>query len=126
MSKLDGVHPTLTLKVQRIIAACHELGLEMAVTDGVRTTDQQQKLYAQGRTAPGNIVTNCDGVTTKSNHQVKDDGFGHAVDLVFLVGGRPSWDKALPWHILGAMAQQQGLTWGGSWKFLDLPHVELP
>jgi peptidoglycan L-alanyl-D-glutamate endopeptidase CwlK len=101
--------------------------LHLIVTDGVRTTEQQQALYKIGRGVPGKIVTNCDGVLTKSNHQAKADGFGHAVDLAFSVNGEPSWSETQPWQLLGEMAKSQGLIWGGDFKTLqDKPHIELP
>ena len=42
---------------------------DCTVTSGFRTVEKQQSLYAQGRTKPGKIVTNADGVISKSNHQ---------------------------------------------------------
>ncbi len=126
MHKLAGVHPELSEKILRILAAMEVLGFEMMVTDGVRTTGQQQALYAQGRTKSGKIVTQLDGVTRRSNHQTKADGFGHAVDCAFLVAGVPSWNEKLPWKLYGAMAESLGLVWGGSWiNFSDKPHVEM-
>ncbi len=125
MSKLDGVHPDLVAKVQSIIAAMGELGFVLRVTDGVRTTEQQAALYAQGRTAPGRIVTNADGVVKRSNHQARG-GFGYAVDCCFVVDGQPSWAESNPWALYGAMATALGLTWGGNWHTPDRPHVELP
>ncbi len=99
----------------------------MMVTDGVRTTAQQQALYRKGRTEPGAIVTYADGVRVKSNHQAREDGFGQAVDCCFVVNGKPSWDARLPWKVYGAMGEALGLTWGGSFQALhDLPHLELP
>ncbi len=118
--KLLGVHPVLIAKVQAIIAAMGELGFVLMVTDGVRTVAQQQKLYAQGRTKQGPIVTQADGVEHRSNHQI-----GLAVDCCFVVNGKPSWDDALPWVLYGAMAETLGLTWGGGWKHPDRPHIEL-
>lgn len=127
ISKLEGVHPKLGEKITRILYATAELGFPMVVTAGVRTTEQQQALYAQGRTAPGAIVTNTDGVRTRSNHQAKADGFGYAVDCAFLVDGKPSWDEAHPWALYGAMVKASGLTWGGEWvRIVDRPHAELP
>lgn len=127
LNKLAGVHPKLEAAVTRICAAMGDLGFLLMVTDGVRTVAQQQALYAQGRTAPGHVVTNADGVLRHSNHQVRADGFGHAVDACFLVNGAPSWDGHLPWTLYGAMAKSQGLLWGGDWSGLvDRPHVELP
>jgi peptidoglycan L-alanyl-D-glutamate endopeptidase CwlK len=125
--RLVGVHPRLVEAVKRICYAMHELGFAMLVTDGVRTTAQQQALYAQGRSAAGAIITKADGVTTRSNHQAKADGFGHAVDLCFLVDGKASWNEQLPWALYGAMAKSQGLVWGGTFTTIsDRPHIELP
>ncbi len=124
--KLAGVHPQLLEKVGRVLAAMDALGFPMMVTDGLRTVEQQRVLYAQGRTAPGPVVTNCDGATKRSNHQAHIDKFGHAVDCCFVIDGKPSWDAQLPWKAYGAAAEAHGLTWGGSWtRLADLPHVEL-
>lgn len=126
-ARLAGVHPTLVARLERVLEAMAALGHPMQVTDGLRTVQQQRRLYAKGRTAPGAIVTYADGELKKSNHQSKDDGLGHAVDCAFVVDGRPSWDVALPWQAYGACAEAVGLTWGGRWERLrDLPHVELP
>lgn len=128
VDKLEGVHPTLVLKVRRIMDALTVLGCPVLVTQGVRTTAQQLALYEQGRGKPGKVVTHADGIKVRSNHQVKDDGFGHAVDFAFYDDdGKPSWAESEPWQLLGLMAVQQGLTWGGNWKtIVDKPHVELP
>lgn len=136
IEKLVGVHPRLVEAVKRICFAMNELGFHMLVTDGARTVEMQRALYAQGRTTPGNIVTNADGVTKKSNHQTKADGYGHAVDLCFMddhgtpadpKDDYPSWDTKFPWRLYGEMAKSQGLIWGGDWTSLkDLPHIELP
>jgi len=125
--KLAGVHPKLAARARQIQMTMTGLGFVMIVTDGVRTVEEQQKLYAQGRTAPGKIVTNADGVRNKSNHQVKADGFGHAVDMTFLDrNGRPSWDESYPWALYGELAKALGLKWGGDWTSPDRPHIELP
>lgn len=126
LQRLDGVHPELVAKVARVLSAMDALGFPMMVTDGLRTVEQQRALYAKGRSVPGAIVTYADGVEKRSNHQPHIDKYGHAVDCVFLIDGKPSWDLTLPWHAYGAAAEALGLTWGGSWsKLADLPHVEL-
>lgn len=120
-SRLAGVDPEVATRVQRVLDAMAALGFPMVVTAGLRTVEQQQALYAQGRTAPGRIVTYADGVRKPSHHQS-----GRAVDCVFLVDGKPSWAEGHPWAAYGACAEAVGLTWGGRWKMRDLPHVELP
>ena len=123
--RLYRVHPDLVAAVSGLIDEMAALGHPMMVAQGLRTTRQQQLLYAQGRTAKGPIVTNANGVTSKSNHQAKDDGYGHAVDLCF-VDAEPFADHH-PWTEMGLRAEVRGLKWGGRWtKFPDRPHVELP
>jgi peptidoglycan L-alanyl-D-glutamate endopeptidase CwlK len=113
--------------VTRICTAMDELGFTMIVTDGRRTAAEQKALFAQGRTTPGAIVTNADGITRKSNHQQKADGYGHAVDCCFLVDGKASWALSNPWNVYGAMAKALGCKWGGDWDAIkDMPHIELP
>jgi peptidoglycan L-alanyl-D-glutamate endopeptidase CwlK len=125
VDRLAGVQPALRAKVERILAAMLALGYPMFVVSGNRTLAEQQKLYAQGRTAPGKIVTNCDGVARKSNHQD-----GRAVDCAFvddpLTAKIETWDEKQPWEVYGTMAEALGLTWGGRWKSpVDKPHIEL-
>ena len=122
--RLTGVHPTLAAAVRRIVGALLDEGYVAVITQGVRTAGQQAALYAIGRTRPGKIVTNCDGARRKSAHQVKPDGFGHAVDLAWHNGRTITWDG--PWDRLGALARAEGLVWGGDWvTFPDRLHVEL-
>lgn len=124
--KLAGVHPEVASRVVRVLAAMAALGFPMTVVAGVRSSTEQAALYAQGRTAPGPIVTRADGVVKTSNHQVWADGVGHAVDCVFVdAQGQLSWSESFPWAAYGACAEAVGLTWGGSWRsFPDRPHVE--
>lgn len=127
-ANLLGVHPNL---VKVIETAIKDSPIDFTVTSGVRTTQQQKDLYAQGRTKPGQIVTKADGVKNKSNHQVKADGLCHAVDICPYVNGKLDWNntanfKILSAHVL-ATAKCLGIkvVWGGVWKFVDLPHYEL-
>lgn len=120
--KLSGVDSELVLKVQRILQAMAALGYPMIVVSGIRTKAEQMALYARGRTGPGSVVTQLDGVTRRSKHQE-----GQAVDCTFVgVDGRPRWVDSDPWALYGAMARSQGLVWGGDWRtFKDRPHIEL-
>ena len=125
--RLAGVHPMLVLKVARIFEAMRALGYEMTVTDGVRSVEAQQRLYDQGRTRPGRIVTDADGIHVRSNHQAREDGYGHAVDCAFVIDGQPAWADSLPWELYGAMARALGLRWGIRVQgWIDRPHIELP
>jgi peptidoglycan L-alanyl-D-glutamate endopeptidase CwlK len=99
-----------------------QTGHDLLITCTARSTDEQARLYAQGRTTPGPIVTQLDGTTHKSKHNLVPS---KAIDVCVVVGGKVSWnpDQYAP---LGPLAAHYGLTWGGSWKTLkDYPHLEI-
>jgi peptidoglycan L-alanyl-D-glutamate endopeptidase CwlK len=120
--RLSQVHPELARRVRLAITELNGQELNIQVVQGLRSFDEQNVLYAQGRTAPGKIVTNAKG--GYSNHN-----FGLAVDLCpFLSDGKPHWSASEgTWKAIGKAAERQGLEWGGRWKtFVDRPHVQLP
>ncbi len=123
-----GLHPDLLAKVDKVLKAMADRGYPMRIVQGLRTTGEQLKLYAEGRTAPGVIVTHADGVKVRSNHQAGQDGLGRAVDCAF-AGGEPFNEKH-PWALYGATVEAAGLVWGGGhshgWNGQDRPHAQLP
>ena len=128
LKNLEGVHPDL---VRLVTAAIKNSPVDFTITEGVRTVRRQQELYALGRTKPGNKVTNCDGVNRKSNHQVKSDGYGYAVDLYPYANGSVQVNDAeslikIAAHIkVTALKIGVKILWGGDWKIKDYPHFEL-
>lgn len=124
---LEGVHPDLRRVLETAIKDCP---IDFGITSGVRSTEEQQALYAQGRTAPGRVVTYADGVRSKSNHQAKDDGYGYAVDFAPVPidwNDLPRFAFVAGWIIATAWAMGVRLEWGGLWpgKKRDLPHLQL-
>lgn len=125
LKKLEGLHPNLQNFFMELIKISP---YDFSITQGIRTAKEQNKLYQQGRTTPGKIVTNCDGYKIKSNHQIKSDGLGHAGDIAVLINNRITWNEnyykevAMTARIL---MQKYNVEWGGDWKnFKDLPHFE--
>lgn len=91
-----------------------------------RSQKRQQALYAQGRTAPGQIVTWRDGVTKRSRHQVwPAEAIDVAVDIDPGPGKHVVWNPEA-YEPLRALASRHALIWGGSWTTPDRPHLELP
>ncbi|MBL0351134.1 MAG: hypothetical protein IPP68_12320 [Elusimicrobia bacterium] len=67
----------------------HDLtGNDLILTCTHRTVAEQQRLYAQGRTTKGNIVTWVDGIKKKSNHNSYPS---KAIDVAVLSGGKVNW-----------------------------------
>ena len=100
------------------LTLCRAEGLEVLVTETVRDLEYQAALYAQGRTAPGSIVTN---QKIPSFHWEK---VGLAFDIAKNVKGH-EYDDAEFFRKCGAIGKKMGFTWGGDWKSLpDSPHFQ--
>ena len=100
----------------RIMKETH--GYEMALLEGYRSPERQQKLAALGPN-----VTNA--AAFQSWHQ-----YGLAADSAFVRNGRIVISEKDPWamrgyQLYGEVAESVGLTWGGRWKMKDLGHTEL-
>jgi peptidoglycan L-alanyl-D-glutamate endopeptidase CwlK len=115
-NKLEGLTPRTRELAEALIAVCFKAGKEIRVTEGYRSCERQNELYAQGRTTPGPIVTNAR--CGQSNHQK-----GTAFDVVFRKGGYNVPESQ--WQWVGQEGKKLGLKHGGDWKFKDNPHFEL-
>lgn len=119
---LDDLRPELRPQVDAFLAACEAAGVDVLVTCTLRSDEEQAALYAQGRSAPGHIVT--DAPAGKSAHN-----FGLAIDVVPLVNGKPDWNGHDPvWFTLGQLGQDAGLQWAGApgFPFPEEPHFQHP
>jgi peptidoglycan LD-endopeptidase CwlK len=111
---LPQVQPYARALVKK--AAQH--GITIKVIAGLRTYEEQNELFAQGRTKPGRIVTNARGGF--SNHN-----FGIAFDVGVFEGAN-YLDESPKYKAVGALGMDLGLEWGGNWKtFVDEPHFQL-
>jgi hypothetical protein len=119
--RLQRLHPALASAVRATIADLASRGMSVEVVQGLRTFEEQDALFAKGRTEPGQIVTQARG--GESNHN-----FGLAADLCPFSDGKPDWAAPIDvWAAIGKAAAAHGLEWGGGWKkFVDKPHVQLP
>jgi hypothetical protein len=119
--RLAAVHPLLADKIRLLAAQLEAQGIVIRVTQGLRTWEEQEALYAQGRTAPGSVVTNAEAGYSWHN-------FGLAVDVVPLDGSNaPDWNVSHPvWATITKAGQNLGLTSGSAWRsFPDWPHFQL-
>ena len=62
-------HPRMQKIAAQWITACKAEGINVAISETLRTAAEQDALYAKGRTKPGNIVTNAKGSSYRSQHQ---------------------------------------------------------
>ncbi len=117
----DKLHPWLDYKLGLLLKECAKQGIYLIVTEGFRTKEYQDQLYAKGRTAPGKVVTNARGNSYSSQHQ-----WGIAFDIA-INAVKHLYDPAIIKKVAKiAKSKKVGLSWGGDWKgIVDTPHFYL-
>ena len=101
---------------QYFVAVMAWLGYPVRITETFRDPIRQAKLYAQGRSEPGAIITNAPPGT--SYHE-----YGRAFDITFIGPGFSAPDSW--WSLAGEVGEWMGLRWGGRFKSPDRPHFEI-
>ena len=116
---LDDLLPQVKERVEKFIANCKSHNIDLLVTSTYRDFESQAALYAQGRTTPGNIVTNAPAGSSFHNYKC-------AVDIVPLINGKPNWNTNDPvWNNIGVLGEQAGLKWAGRWQsFKEMAHFQ--
>ncbi|GEM_PF-545793 len=100
-------------------------GVRLRFTHTLRTFEEQNALYAQGRTTKGKIVTNAKGGTSWHNYAM-------AMDIVILYDKdgngtfeTASWDEDKHFMTVVNYFKSKGWKWGGEFRsFKDSPHFE--
>ncbi len=130
LQRIERLHPLVREEVKQIIKECDEAltgRAKVRITQGLRSFEEQEKLYAIGRITSAKKVTNA-----KAGQSIHN--YGLAVDICMMIDGKTaSWDtvkdwdndKVADWYECVKIFAKYGWDWGGSWKtFKDLPHFE--
>lgn len=121
-------------------------GLLYVVTSTLRTIQEQEALYAQGRVSHEEVnrLRKLAGLspigqkeaskivtwTLKSRHLS-----GRAFDIALIgIDGKPHWNDKISVNVnqvpdyleAGIIGESVGLIWGGRWATPDYPHFEAP
>lgn len=129
------LHPKIRQEVKELIeqAELNLPGVAIRIVQGLRTFEEQNSLYAQGRTKPGNRVTNSKGGQSYHN-------YGLAIDFGLLYDKDNngtyetlSWDTLKDfdkdgesdWMEVVEVFEKANYTWGGRFNSIkDNPHLE--
>ena len=123
--RTEDLHPKLATMARQLVFDAYDAGVPILITQTLRSMDEQATLYAKGRTAPGRVVT-----YAKPGHSWHN--YGLAFDVAVLKDNKPTWDTKVDvndnevqdYLEVGLLGEKLGLTWGGRWTFVDLPHFQ--
>ena len=122
MRDITLLHPRCQSAVYELQKLCEAQGLKIIITETLRTKQEQDALYAKGRTVPGKKVTNAKGSTYSSMHQ-----WGIAFDFARGDSNGAYNDSDGFFTKVGKIGEGIGLEWGGNWTSIkDKPHFQLP
>jgi peptidoglycan L-alanyl-D-glutamate endopeptidase CwlK len=133
--RVQLLHPSIRDEVKKLIEDA-ESGLPFTairIVQGLRTFEEQDNLFSQGRTTPGNRVTNSKGGQSYHN-------YGLAIDFALIYDKDKngtyeslSWDTLkdfdkdgeADWMEVVNVFENAGYTWGGRFNSIkDNPHLE--
>lgn len=118
VGRVENLHPKFIPQATAFIEEIEaHFNLKFRVVQGLRTFAEQDAIYAQGRTAPGKIVTKAKGGQSYHN-------YGLAIDIVpFTTDG-----KNLNWNFdfekLKPFAEKHGMQCGIDFSSPDPDHFE--
>ena len=124
---LDDLHPVVRAMAERLLAKAEDTGIPLAVTFTLRSLACQAALYAQGRTAPGSVVTNAPAGFSYHNYGLALDVVPRALLALPNWGDTPAYQAAtnVLWVRLAVIGKGLGFRWGGDFARLrDRPHFE--
>uniref|UniRef100_UPI002636B3DA M15 family metallopeptidase n=1 Tax=uncultured Chryseobacterium sp. TaxID=259322 RepID=UPI002636B3DA len=88
LQRIEKLHPSVREEVKKIIKECDKAltgRAKVRITQGLRSFEEQEKLYAIGRITTGKKVTNA-----KAGQSIHNYGF--AVDICMMIDGKEaSW-----------------------------------
>lgn len=100
------------------VQAAMPSNVQAILISGGRTFAQSDALYAQGRTAPGCIVTNAPAGRSFHNYFL-------AVDFDMVTNGKDDYAVGPHWMEIVSIMKKHGFEWGGDWNSIkDNPHFE--
>ena len=115
---IKTLNPKLQPIARKLIEEATGQGIHVKIICGNRTYEEQDDLYAQGRSKDGNIVTKARGGQSMHN-------FGTAFDIgIFSADGKKYLGESPDYKKVGKIGEMLGLEWGGDWKFVDEPHFQ--
>lgn len=123
-----SLHPIVAEKADTLQNQAEKIGIPIIITDAFRSFDEQDAIYARGRTTDGSVVTYAKGGESYHN-------YGLAIDFALLPSPESAiWDLEYDgnqngqsdWMEVVDLAKDLGFSWGGDFtNFKDYPHLQM-
>jgi len=137
LERISKLHPKIKEEILKAYLYINKYllgkGVRFEITQGLRTIIEQNALFAQGRTAPGNVVTKSKGGQSMHNYGLAFD-FAMFYDLNHDGNfEKLSWDIKkdgdadgdADWMEVVRHFKKIGYVWGGDFRTIyDAPHFE--
>jgi len=117
-TKIASLHPKIRKHAQAFINECKKQGMKVIIASGFRTGQEQDDIYAKGRTIPpiGKIVTKAQAGGSYHN-------YGLAIDVYEVEGTKLLSANSLKIAKIGKL---MGWKWGTDlFGFTDNPHFQM-
>ncbi|MCM3749537.1 M15 family metallopeptidase [Paenibacillus pasadenensis] len=124
---VSEIHPKVAIALTQLYAQAQSIGIQVVYNGGLRSYAEQDKLYEQGRSKAGRIVTNDRGGDSYHN-------YGLAVDFVLIQRGNLDWNMNYDgnrngksdWKEVIELANKLGFTMGsGGKEYPDHLHLQM-
>lgn len=116
-TSISSLNPAVATQARKFLDLTRANNMDVRITSAFRSWDESDRLYAQGRTTPGSIISNARGGESYHN-------WGLAFDASPYENGVITNNIEL-YKKMGRLGEQVGLEWGGRFKDLvDYPHFQ--
>lgn len=122
MRDITSTLPIVQQQWAKVLDECKQVGeptgWSILGTSFYRTIEEQDALYAQGRTIDGTIITKAKGGQSMHNYKV-------AIDFCIIKNGKADWDDLYLYRKAGEIAKKYGFEYGGDWvQWKDNDHIQ--
>lgn len=116
--RLSDLRHDVRCMAEKHVELCAKNGIELLIYCTYRSNQEQDALYAQGRTTPGKIITNARGGQSQHNKvdsQMQPAAEGY--DCVPVKNGKAIWNGKDPaWAIVIKCGEEAGLKASARWS----------
>lgn len=129
--KIEDLHSAIREKAIALLGQSKGHGIDLIITCTWRGPEEQERLYASGRTEPGPVRTWARAGQSKHNFVVDGKPASLAFDVVPVRDGKAVWETTgedgKNWQTIGEIGISLGLEWAGRWprKKREYPHFQI-